>query len=99
MSKENKLSRRDFLLSAAMTFAAARFAMIAPAGAPFKKETTMTQIAKQSTTPEGLGSVTGAPNLPAGFTDTFTSTRSSEARGRLCCWYTVGRRTGTRGAC
>ena len=24
-------------------------------------------------TPEGPGSVTGAPNLPAGFTDTFTS--------------------------
>jgi pimeloyl-ACP methyl ester carboxylesterase len=24
-------------------------------------------------TPEGLGSVSGAPNLPAGFTDTFTS--------------------------
>jgi pimeloyl-ACP methyl ester carboxylesterase len=24
-------------------------------------------------TPEGPGSVSGAPNLPAGFTDTFTS--------------------------
>src|ERR687894_3095430 len=24
-------------------------------------------------TPEGLGSVSGAPNLPEGFTDTFTS--------------------------
>ena len=24
-------------------------------------------------TPEGSGSVSGAPNLPAGFTDTFTS--------------------------
>jgi hypothetical protein len=26
-----------------------------------------------SPTPEGPGSVSGAPNLPAGFTDTFTS--------------------------
>jgi hypothetical protein len=33
-------------------------------------------------TPDGPGSVSGAPNLPAGFTDTFTA----------------GRRTGTRGA-
>jgi len=33
---------------------------------------TMTQDAPLST-PEGPGSVSGAPNLPAGFTDTFTS--------------------------
>ncbi|RPI86341.1 MAG: alpha/beta hydrolase [Chloroflexi bacterium] len=56
-----------------MTFTAAGLAIIAPASAPFKKETTMTQIAKQSTTPEGPGSASGAPNLPPGFTDTFTS--------------------------
>lgn len=73
MSKENQLSRRTFLRSAAMTFAAAELAMIAPAGAPFRKETTMNQIAKESRTPEGPGSVSGAPNLPPGFTDMFTS--------------------------
>lgn len=33
----------------------------------------MNQIAKESTTPKGPSSVSGAPNLPAGFTDTFTS--------------------------
>jgi pimeloyl-ACP methyl ester carboxylesterase len=27
----------------------------------------------ESSTPEGPGSVSGAPNLPAGLTDTFTS--------------------------
>jgi pimeloyl-ACP methyl ester carboxylesterase len=27
----------------------------------------------ESSTPEDPGSVSGAPNLPAGFTDTFTS--------------------------
>src|ERR671922_2841809 len=31
-------------------------------------------------TPEGPGSVSGAPNLPAGFTDTFTS-RYIDTRG------------------
>jgi hypothetical protein len=46
-------------------------------------------------TPEGPGSVSGAPNLPEGVTDTFTSrfvdtgelrcTRSSEARARRSC--------------
>jgi hypothetical protein len=46
-------------------------------------------------TPEGPGSVSGAPNLPAGFTDTFTSryidTGAPRLRaviggeGRRCC--------------
>lgn len=46
-------------------------------------------------TPEGAGSVSGAPHLPAGFTDTFTSRYiyTSELRlhavlggeGRRCC--------------
>jgi hypothetical protein len=59
--------------------------------------------------PEGAGSVTGAPNLPAGFTGTFTSqyvdtgegasTRSPAATGRRYCWCTAGRRPGTPGAC
>jgi pimeloyl-ACP methyl ester carboxylesterase len=33
----------------------------------------MSASSTRSTTPEGPGSVSGAPNLPAGFTDTFTS--------------------------
>lgn len=71
MSKENQLSRRTFLRTAAMTSAAAGLAMIAPAGAPFKKETTMNQTTKESMTPKGPGSVSDAPNLPPGFTKTF----------------------------
>ena len=43
MSKENKLSRRNFLRIAALTFPAAELAMIAPAGAPSRKETAMEQ--------------------------------------------------------
>jgi hypothetical protein len=34
-------------------------------------------------TPEGLGSVSGAPNLPEGFTDTFTSRYIDTAELRL----------------
>jgi hypothetical protein len=33
----------------------------------------MSSAAAQPSAPEGPGSVSGAPNLPAGFTDTFTS--------------------------
>ncbi len=33
----------------------------------------MTSSATRLATPEGPGSVSGAPNLPSGFTDTFTS--------------------------
>jgi pimeloyl-ACP methyl ester carboxylesterase len=36
------------------------------------KESTMIMI-QSETTPQGPGSVSGAPNLPEGFTDTFTS--------------------------
>jgi pimeloyl-ACP methyl ester carboxylesterase len=38
-----------------------------------KKEIVMSSSAAPLSTPEGPGSVSGAPNLPAGFTDTFTS--------------------------
>ena len=34
-------------------------------------------------TPEGPGSVSGAPNLPAGFTDTFTSRNIDTGEVRL----------------
>jgi hypothetical protein len=33
----------------------------------------MSSSAAPPSTPEGPGSVSGAPNLPEGFTDTFTS--------------------------
>jgi hypothetical protein len=33
----------------------------------------MTSSSAPLSTPEGPGSVSGAPNLPEGFTDTFTS--------------------------
>src|ERR671920_1462342 len=33
----------------------------------------MSSSSARPSTPEGPGSVSGAPNLPAGFTDTFTS--------------------------
>jgi len=33
----------------------------------------MSSSSAPPSTPEGPGSVSGAPNLPAGFTDTFTS--------------------------
>jgi len=38
-----------------------------------RKETTMSSSAAPLSTPEGPGSGSGAPNLPAEFTDTFTS--------------------------
>src|SRR5262249_5274130 len=37
------------------------------------RERGMLMSSSASTTPEGPGSVSGAPNLPEGFTDTFTS--------------------------
>jgi hypothetical protein len=57
--------------------------------------------------PDGTGSLSQAPNLPAGFTDTFTSgtstqadfanTWSSAVPVRHSCLSTAGRRTGTPG--
>ena len=35
-------------------------------------------------TPEGPGSVSGAPNLPEGFTDTFTSRYWYQVWGQPC---------------
>ena len=46
----------------------------------------MSSSSAELPTPEGPGSVSGAPNLPAGFADTFTSryidTSAAPARGR-----------------
>ena len=57
--------------------------------------------------PEGRGSVSGAPNLPAASPTrsragtstpaTCACTRSSAATARRCCWSMAGRRPGTRG--
>ena len=62
-----------------------------------------------SPTPEGPGSVSGAPNLPAGFADMFRSRYVDigglslhavvAARARRYSWFTDGPRPGTRGAC
>ncbi len=75
-------TRRRFLGSAAMTALAASLGLTGSARArtttttagarPTKKEATMA-ITQREATPEGPGSVSGAPNLPAGFTNTFTS--------------------------
>lgn len=80
----NKLiqPRRRFLGTAAMAMLAAQLGLTGSARArstaatasalPAREEFTMTTTQRQAT-PEGPGSVSGAPNLPAGFTDTFTS--------------------------
>jgi pimeloyl-ACP methyl ester carboxylesterase len=75
-------SRRRFLGSAATTMLAGHLGMSISARArttttagtaPATKETFMDSTSAQLPTPEGPGSVSGAPNLPAGFADTFTS--------------------------
>ena len=60
-----------------------------------------------SAIPEGPGPVSGAPDLPDGFTCTFTSRYidTGDLRqhvvtggdGLRCCWCTAGRRPGTPG--
>ena len=67
----------------------------------------MLMSSSAATVPEGPGSVSGAPNLPEGFTDVFTSRYVDTgdlrqhvvtgARARRCCWCTAGRRPGMRG--
>jgi pimeloyl-ACP methyl ester carboxylesterase len=58
-------TRRRFLGGAAMTMLATRLGTIGSARAHAD--------ANQAPTPTGPGSVSGAPNLPAGFADTFAS--------------------------
>ena len=79
MFEEMTLSRRRFLGIGAITIAGAQLGMIGCAqeqsseetqeGAAMSEETTTAA----ETTPKGPLSVSGAPNLPDGFTDTFTS--------------------------
>jgi pimeloyl-ACP methyl ester carboxylesterase len=69
-------TRRRFLGSAGMTLLAAHLGMTGSARArttTTSKEILMSSSSASQATPEGPGSVSGAPNLPAGFTDTFTS--------------------------
>jgi pimeloyl-ACP methyl ester carboxylesterase len=63
---------------AAMSIAAAQLGMIGCAKEQSSEETQGALMSEETTTaaettPEGPGSVSGAPNLPEGFTDTFTS--------------------------
>jgi hypothetical protein len=68
----------------------------------------MSAVSPDLPVPEGPGSVSGAPNLPEGFTGTFTSryidtppacasTWSPAAGARRCYWCTAGRRPGMPG--
>jgi pimeloyl-ACP methyl ester carboxylesterase len=66
MFKEITFDRRRFLGTAAMVMAAPQLAMIGCA----KEQSSKADSADATT---GPGSVSGAPNLPDGFTDTFTS--------------------------
>jgi pimeloyl-ACP methyl ester carboxylesterase len=69
-------TRRRVLGSAATTMIAAHLGMTGSARArttTTSKEILMSSSSASQSTPEGPGSVSGAPNLPAGFTDTFTS--------------------------
>jgi hypothetical protein len=72
-----------------------------------RMEIVMSSSSTTLPTPQGPGSVSGAPNLPAGFTDIFTS-RYIDAgglrqhvviggNGPRCCWCTAGQRPGTPG--
>jgi nitrous oxide reductase len=66
MFTEITLNRRRFLGTAAMVMAAPQLAMIGCV----KEQSSKAGSAGATTR---LGSVSRAPNLPAGFTDTFTS--------------------------
>jgi alpha/beta hydrolase fold len=76
----NKLNQRMFLRSAAIAVAATQFIAIFAAHAQSVSASTadnstkgMLMSSSSNATPQGLGSVAGAPNLPDGFADTFTS--------------------------
>ena len=96
------LSRRTLIGGAAAVTGASLMSGLWPDGAS-------AHVPGHGHHPKGPGSVSGAPNLPAGFTDTFTSryvdtgtcacTPSSAATARRCCWSTAGPRPGTRGGC
>ena len=70
-----KHTRRRILGSAAMTMLATHLGTTGSARArtTMTQEILMSSSSTQLSTPEGPLSVSGAPNLPAGFTDTFTS--------------------------
>jgi hypothetical protein len=66
MFKEITFNRRRFLSTAAMVMAAPQLAMIGCAKEQSSKAGSEVATIR-------FGSVSGAPNLPAGFSDTFTS--------------------------
>jgi pimeloyl-ACP methyl ester carboxylesterase len=77
MNSTKQLSRRRMLKGSSATLAALGLLRTTGFGNPVSvhanhKENTMDQDNRQPT-PKGPGSVSGAPHLPAGFTDTFTS--------------------------
>jgi pimeloyl-ACP methyl ester carboxylesterase len=81
-SEETTYTRRRFLASSAATAFAAYLGMagVARAGTSSTNEDTQHPteddtmlFARRGENPRGPGSVTGAPNLPAGFTTTFKS--------------------------
>ena len=78
LPEEMTLSRRRFLGIGTMTMVGAQLGMIGCAQEQSSEETQGAAKSEETntaaqTTPEGPGSVSGAPHLPDGFTDTFTS--------------------------
>jgi len=78
-SQKRSLFRRWFLIAAAVFGVAVLAAFTVPTSAHItsvsdtQKGITVNSFSAQLPTPTGPGSVSGAPNLPAGFADTFTS--------------------------
>jgi pimeloyl-ACP methyl ester carboxylesterase len=75
MSISNTVDRRGFLRGAAGVLAAMQFGLVRSAYAESRssKEIRMTALSNSQPVPQVPGSVSGAPNLPDGFTSTFTS--------------------------
>ena len=80
MSKKSNPSHRRLLISVGAIFGAAILTALTLwpstqliSASDTQKETIMRSDSTQLPLPEGPGSVWGAPNLPEGFTDTFTS--------------------------
>jgi pimeloyl-ACP methyl ester carboxylesterase len=73
----NHLHRRDFLRSAALALAATPFIATNSVHAQFASDASSSKgllmTSSSSAAPQGPGSASGAPNLPDGFANTFTS--------------------------
>jgi pimeloyl-ACP methyl ester carboxylesterase len=74
MNDTKRLSRRQTLKWSSMALAAVGLVAAIGFGKPILADSGKeVKMETQSSTPKGLGSVSGAPGLPEGFTDTFTS--------------------------